>query len=58
MHPETRLDLTDEKALALRDKAVSLILSKTAGILDGNGKPVVDKGMAEDWVEWPETLRF
>lgn len=58
MPPATRLDLSDRKAVKLRDKAVKLILKKTAGNVDGNGNPIVDEAMAEDYVDWPETLRF
>ena len=58
MPPVTRLDYSEPKAARLRKKAVGLILEKTADQLDGNGDRVVDEGMAEDWVDWPEALRF
>lgn len=58
MPPVTRLDLSDPKAVELRGKAVDLILDRTADVLDDNGEKVVDEAMAEDWVDWPEALRF
>ena len=59
MPPTTKLSLRSKKARELRDKAVDRILELTKDLKDSSqGNPAVTRGMAEDWVDWPEALNF
>lgn len=59
MPPTTKLSLRSKKAKELRAKAVDRILELTKDLKDASqGHPVVTRGMAEDWVDWPEALNF
>lgn len=56
--PARKLDLKDRKTRELFDRTVDLIDSKVNAGVSADDDQYVDRAFIEDWVAWPEALKF
>lgn len=56
--PATKLDLDDSKTRKIFNDTVDLIDSKVNDGIDPDSDEHIDRAFIEDWVAWPEALKF